>query len=421
MRNSTGPQRDLFPTPQKKLGDLYPKTTAHEVVGLFSGIGGFELGLQRAQHNTLLMCEIWEPAKAVLAKRFPSIPLVSDVFDFTADPSLIPRKTTLLTAGFPCTDLSQAGMTAGINGENSGLVYQVFRVLHERVRNGNPIPWLIIENVPFMLQLGKGHAMDVIVSELERLGYRWAYRVIDSRAFGLPQRRQRVFLVASLDGDPRAVLLSDDAGEPGPTLKSDWTEHACGFYWTEGVRGLGWGHNCVPTIKGGSAIGIPSPPAIVLPDGRIVKPHIRDAERMQGFKSNWTLPAEKVSKTGFRWKLVGNAVSVNVAGWLGERLRTPRHYDPSGDTPLIRADRKWPRAAWNIDGLRMIANVSAWPMQRRPPRLASFLRNEPTLLSRRATQGFLNRATSDKCKLRFPPGFIEIVRKHLRTVEQMHP
>src|SRR5690606_19679397 len=97
----------------------------------------------------------------------------------------------------------------------------------------------------------------------------------------------------------------------------------CGFYWTEGLRGLGWAVNAVPTLKGGSSIGIPSPPAIVLPDGRVVTPDIRDAERLQGFPADWTKVAETVARRSARWRLVGNAVSVPAADWIGKRLLKP--------------------------------------------------------------------------------------------------
>ena len=111
---------------------------------------------------------------------------------------------------------------------------------------------------------------------------------------GLPQRRERVYLLASKEGDPRDVLFVDDEGEPSPPDPATWRSMACGFYWTEGLRGLGWAYDAVPTLKGGSTIGIPSPPAIVLPSGQIVLPDIRDAERMQGLEVDWTQPAETV-------------------------------------------------------------------------------------------------------------------------------
>lgn len=70
---------------------------------------------------------------------------------------------------------------------------------------------------------------------------------------------------------------------------------AFGFYWTEGTRGLGAAVDAVPTLKGGSTIGIPSPPGILLPGGRVVTPRIEDAERLQGFEAGWTEPAEAVA------------------------------------------------------------------------------------------------------------------------------
>lgn len=192
--------------------------------------------------------------------RRPGTTLVRDIKTLADDPKAIPNEVSLVTAGFPCTNLSQAGLTAGIDGNNSGLVRQVFRILRAR-----PIPWVIVENVPFMLQLARGKAMDFIVREFEKLGYRWAYRVLDSRSFGVPQRRRRVYLVASLDGDPRDVILSGDAGEPSEPPKESWRGAACGLYWTEGVRGLGWAYDAVPTLKGGSTVGIPSAPPLRCP------------------------------------------------------------------------------------------------------------------------------------------------------------
>lgn len=408
------------PAPPSNGGGDHPVAvetrSPHVVAGLFSGIGGFELGLSRAGHRTALMCEIWEPAAEVLRDRFPGVPIVPDVVELASDASRVPEEVTLLTAGFPCTDLSQAGMTAGIRGENSGLIYQVFRLLHMRARAGKQIPWLIIENVPNMLYLKRGEAMDVIVTELERLGYKWAYRVVNSLAFGVPQRRRRVFLVASLHDDPRHVVLSDDVGAPDEPAKLDWTlGTGVGFYWTEGLRGIGWAHEAVPTLKGGSTVGVSSSPAVVLPDGQIVKPNIRDAERMQGFEAGWTKPAESVAKAGYRWKLVGNAVTVDVVEWLGKKLLHPVDYDGSADVELSKGS-KWPPAAWNTDGIRMRATVSEYPQQRARPRLSEFLKAEPDLLSQRATQGFLNRATSDRCNLRFPPGFLDVVRAHLERM-----
>lgn len=278
-------------------------------MGLFAGVGGFELGLAKAGHEARLLCEIDPGARAVLAARFPGARLHADVRTLRK----LPSDAQILTAGFPCQDLSQAGRTAGIDGKSSGLWREVFRVLSAGKKS--LLPFVLIENVPFMLRVDRGRALDLIVASLEDLGYRWAYRVVDSMSFGLPQRRQRVFLLASLDEDPRAILLSDDVGQPTPREPSP--ELAFGFYWTEGNRGLGTTVDAVPTLKAGSTVGIPSPPAVLLPcgrvmtPGRVVTPSIEDAERLQGFPARWTAPSEAVSARAQRWRLVGNSVTVD--------------------------------------------------------------------------------------------------------------
>jgi DNA (cytosine-5)-methyltransferase 1 len=375
---------------------------AHRVVGLFAGIGGLERGLGRAGHEAALLCENDIAAKAVLAARFPDITLWDDVRTLKA----LPEDTSLVVAGFPCQDLSQAGQTAGITGKRSGLVGEVFRLVEK-----HETPTLVLENVPFMLQLARGRAMDVITTELERLGYRWAYRVVDARAFGLPQRRRRVYLVASLDIDPRSVLFADDKGPREEPVKNGHPV-ACGFYWTEGIRGLGWAVDAVPTLKGGSTVGIPSSPAILMPDGQVVVPHIIDAERLQGFPINWTKPAEAVARAGQRWKLVGNAVSIPAAEWLGKRLAKP------GRVRNLKIERvrgtHWPTAAYNVGNGRFSVDISEWPARRAYKSLADFLIREPRALSVKATRGFLER--TGRSSLRFPPGFLDAIKKHERRV-----
>jgi len=379
------------------------KARSLSVVGLFAGIGGLELGLQRAGHHARLLCELDPGARAVLDDRFPDVSKHDDICTLAE----IPAGTDLVAAGFPCQDLSQAGKTRGIKGARSGLVGEVFRLLKNR-----RTPWVLLENVPFMLQLAHGRALEVIVEALEKLGYRWAYRVVDTRAFGLPQRRERVFLLASLDSDPRDVLFVDEV-TPEQDRRS-FEEVACGFYWTEGVRGLGWAVDAVPTLKGGSTIGIPSPPAMLFPDGRVVKPEIRDAERMQGFAPDWTKGVEKVARRGHRWKLVGNAVTVDVAEWIGARLARPSQYVSAGAGPVV-SGKAWPRAAWNIGTGRYTTELTSWPMARRRSSLLDFLEFAPEPLSTKATSGFLGRAGTGS--LRFPPGFLDAVGAHLKRMQ----
>src|SRR5215472_7534355 len=380
----------------------------HRIVGLFAGIGGIEAGLRAAGHEARVLCEVWEPARAVLCARFPGLEIERDVRELRT----LPSDADVITAGFPCTDLSQAGRTAGINGSQSGLVAYVFRLADKHDPR-----WLILENVRNMLPLDGGRAMHYLVSELEDRGYNWAYRLVDSRFTGVPQRRQRVLLLASRTEDPRDVLLSDDAGEPGI---EHYASDAFGFYWTEGLRGLGWAQDAIPTLKGGSALGIPSPPAIWLPDApagrQLVTPSLEDAEALQGFSRGWTSPAVSSGQKGPRWKLIGNAVTVGVAEWLGRRLADPGSYGEAEAKPLSDGDR-WPTAAWGRGRRRWRSRVSMWPEVGPYTHLTALLDEQGVVpLSYRAAAGFLER--TQRAKLRFDQEFILAVKRH---VEMMAP
>ena len=376
-----------------------PKATL-TAAGLFAGIGGIELGLASSGFHTELICEIDPGAAEVLRRRF-NIEVEPDVRLLEVFP-----RVDLIAAGFPCQDLSQAGRTAGIVGEQSRLVSEVFKRLRPRAQAPR---WLLFENVPFMLQLQQGKAMRYLVDELERLGFTWAYRIVDTRAFGIPQRRRRVLLLASRTEDPRIPLFGSDAGELVPEFSGS---QLCGFYWTEGLRGLGWAIDAIPTLKGGSGFGIPSPPAIWDPtDGSITTPHIDDAERLQGFAEGWTQPAVEVPgiRKTHRWKLLGNAVSVPVAEWIGERLVAAQGHVPEG-TPLARGVA-WSNAAWGHKGQVYSVDVSTFPVRSRSRSLRGFLRFPRAPLSHRAAAGFLSRALASG--LSFQDGFLADVKRHI--------
>lgn len=378
-----------------------------KVAGLFAGIGGFESGLARAGHEAVLLSEVLPSARAVLESRLPDVDLRGDVRELRGLPSDI----EIIAAGFPCQDLSQAGLGKGLDGDRSALVGEVFRL----ARTASP-RWIVLENVPFMLQLRKGDAMRRIADEFEALGYQWAWRVVDTFGFGLPQRRERVIIVASRTDDPAEVLFVDDMKLTRPSTAIGRIGH--GFYWTEGRGGLGWAPDAIPTLKNGSSVGIPSPPAVLLPDGRVIKPDIRDAERLQGFDADWTAPAEAVGRASARWSLAGSAVSVPVAEWIGRCLSNPRAYERRRDLAFPHEGRL-PRAA-RFDGSRRHAvDIGSDPLGIRPPHLVEFLKHEGALLSPRATSGFLNRTYS--AKLRFAPGFIEAIEAHLRLVSGIQP
>ncbi|WP_225222154.1 DNA cytosine methyltransferase [Microbacterium gallinarum] len=391
-------------------------STSWKVAGLFAGIGGVELGLERALGNqveTLTFCEWWEPAQSVLRARFHGVPIEPDVREMKR----LPEGTNLVTAGFPCTDLSQAGRTAGIGGVNSGLVVNVFRLLEDARHRGGALPTLLIENVPNMLALDRGKAMSYLISEIEALGYAWAYRVVDSRFTGVPQRRRRVILLASVDLDPRRILFADDAGD----RSEDFREDMFGFYWTEGLRGLGWAQDAVPTLKGGSTVGIPSPPAVwvrdAAPGRRLVKPSVEDAEEMQGFDRGWT-DVDHLSprRNGPRWKLIGNAVTVGVSRWVGSRLNDPG--EPVTDfRPWTPGSGSWPTAAAGQKGMIAVPeSLSEFPMHADYSHLGDIIDTQNAdALSLRGAKGFWSRL--QRGNLGQYPGFRAAVQEHINDLE----
>lgn len=367
------------------------------VGGVFAGIGGLESGFKAAGFESKFLCENDQDATVVLEERFPGTCIFGDVYNVQKLPSV-----DVLVAGFPCQDLSAVGSRAGIHGKKSSAVFRLFDLL--RCASSKP-DWIVIENVMFMLHLSKGAAANAIVTELEEMGYEWAYRVVDTRAFGLPQRRRRVFFVATrTEQDPGTVLFDTDFE---PQVVDDDGECPCGFYWTEGNTGVGWAVNSIPTLKGGSALSIPSPPAIWRRStNEIFLPDIRDAERLQGFDENWTsvVAIDQPRKERRRWKLVGNAVSVPVAKWIAERISNSKK---TGHFEQAEFPKKWPRAARGGRCGRFEVKVSEWPVETNQQPLESFLLYPGTPISKRAASGFYNRAT--KSSLRFATGFLEAI------------
>ncbi len=149
----------------------YPNTTLRQiasrkkpqslrVAGCFAGVGGIELGLRRHGHDAVILSEIEPTAKAVLMSHFPKIRLAGDIREIKRLP-----QCDLISAGFPCQDLSQCGKTAGVTGAESSLVNEVFRLIDSSKQKPN---WVLLENVPFMLCLDSGRAMRLITGALVR-------------------------------------------------------------------------------------------------------------------------------------------------------------------------------------------------------------------------------------------------------------
>ena len=185
------------------------------VVSLFDGIGGFPLAFERAGARTVATVEIDKAAAAVSARHFPHAAHFDDVTKVTGDDfravGFVPDRG-VITAGFPCQDLSVAGRRAGLAGARSGLWWDVVRLLDETRSR-----WFLGENVPGLLSSNGGRDMGAVLGSLGDLGYGFAYRILDAQWFGVPQRRRRVFIIGHL-GEPfgaAAEVLFEPEGGAG--------------------------------------------------------------------------------------------------------------------------------------------------------------------------------------------------------------
>ena len=381
-------------------GPLCGMFGAMSVTGLFAGIGGFELAFSEVGFETNVLVDIDPAARAVLQARFPGIEVRADVSDLSA----LPSDTTIVTAGFPCQNLSMAGDKKGISGPKSGVVKKLF----ELIARPEPLT-VVIENVYFMLQLDSGKAMEWLVDRFESLDYRWAYRVVNTMGFGLPQRRRRVYMIASRDLDPRRILFADDDSSLGVSLPS--LDRPLGFYWTEGRSGVGLTVDGIPPLKAGSTLGIPSPPAVLFPDGEVLTPSLKSCEELQGFPAGWTDIDVEHEGRNPEWRLIGNAVSVPVARWIAQRIRTPGEISNFIETAIERGGG-WPEAGWNVGEGRMGVSAGDKPVVTRVPSIAQFRDSSWSRLSNRALDGFIHRAEDGG--LRMPDHFLDVLRKAKR-------
>lgn len=174
------------------------------VASFFSGIGGFDLGFEMAGMKVVMQCEIDPFCRKVLKQHWPDIPLYGDIATITSNQ--IPY-ADIFVAGFPCQDLSLAnqGKRKGLEGERSGRFYDFIQLVEERQPR-----WIVLENVPGLLNSNFGRDFAVVLNALDRCGYGVSWRVFDSKFFGTPQRRRRVFLVGSFGSIRSAKVLLDD-------------------------------------------------------------------------------------------------------------------------------------------------------------------------------------------------------------------
>ncbi len=188
------------------------------MASLFTGIGGFDLGFEAAGFKTTFQCEINKYCLSVLEKHWPTIPKTTNIKELKYE--TIPS-SDVWTAGFPCQDVSLArmGPRAGLRGARSGLFHEFARLVGE----GRPRV-VLLENVHGLLSSHKGRDFEIVIRTLADLGYSVGWRVLNSKNFGVPQSRQRVYVVGcyrDVDG-PGRILFEPERRERDAELTSEW-------------------------------------------------------------------------------------------------------------------------------------------------------------------------------------------------------
>ena len=354
----------------------------------FSGVGGVDLGFEKAGIRTVSVSEIDPFARSVLASRFPGVPQLGDIVALadhelssvvqqTAD--VLQRRSgpadgeggtassddwktaDIWSAGFPCQDLSVAGRRKGFEDGKRSVLAFTFLNLVERFRPR----WLVLENVPGLFTSNNGRDLLALLREMDELGYGVSWRTLDARFFGVPQRRRRVFLVASLGSDRAGeVLLECEGGCGHPQAgRSSWQEFAesterspdvagallsryhkgptstvengqlvVTTALTRGGLGGGFGPDDNDAQGNKLVVGSEAYAGGVRASDGMARGLDNPSYRAMGaaFTSQEDIQIDHLLPIGLdssRYKVCGNGVVSNVAEWIGQRL--------------VEVDRKW--------------------------------------------------------------------------------
>lgn len=327
-------------------------TLAAEIpfIDVFSGINGFGVGMGRAGLRAIAHIEIDKNCQRVLRENEPHTPIMGDICDVTGSDFRGLARAAVMCGGFPCQDTSIAAPhRSGLAGRRSGHYFEFTRLVDEYQRLVDELDprWVVIENPPGLLASHQGRDMATVVHCLEDLGYGWAYRVVDGRFFGSPQRRRRVIVVGHRGGDPRPAwqVLGDGAGRDeadrtsgvrgrtiGPRSAGDpaqgavvWRKSArpraalsAGGYETWVADGMA---NTLTGFDGGSPT---RQTHLLAQNGGLRALTPTEWERLQGFPDGWTAMIPESA----RYRALGNAMHVGMAEWLGRRIRSVHDATP---------------------------------------------------------------------------------------------
>lgn len=296
-----------------------------KVASFFSGIGGIDLGLEKAGMEVAFQCEILSFGQKVLKKHWPDVPLAQDITKVVGTD--IPE-VDVFAGGFPCQDLSLAnqGKRKGLEGARSGLFYKYAELIEEKRPR-----WVFIENVPGLLNSAQGGDFSVVLSTLDELGYCVAWRVLDAKFFGTPQRRRRTYIVGSLGTPGAAEVLFERGTNPISDSKSNRSRNFIATGDDESLpgsnifsiqhAGIGRRASAGPQGKGYRNDG-----ETYTLDSRGSSDAVCKTDAPFGVRATAGVSSKL---DGNRFRAIGNAVCVPVIEWIGTRMvEADRKYYP---------------------------------------------------------------------------------------------
>lgn len=329
---------------------------------LFTGVGGFELGLNRLNWENKWMCEKDTYAADVLQYHWPKIPLYEDITKLHGY-HLYP--VDVIVGGFPCQDISKAGNSQlGLNGTKSILFYEYVRIVKEmREKTNGQYPKAVIwENVPGLIHKNKNWISDIYTTWAETGALEQEHRLIDAQYFGVPQRRKRI--IGTVIFHPRTnsgtEILSDTQNMPNNVGKSRTQRQNTTTTTTTSTptnnQPIPYDPTTItnPDNRQNPKKGAPchtltaySKPPIIIhspqisatliahdskgitePEGKLIttthgprKLTPKECERLMGWPDNWTAQgANKPISDKQRYKMCGNGIVSQVAEWAGRRI-----------------------------------------------------------------------------------------------------
>jgi len=179
-----------------------PENPDFKFIDLFAGIGGFRIALQNEGGECVFTSEWDKDAQKTYKANFGSTPFGDITSEYTK--KNIPNDFEVLCAGFPCQPFSHAGLKKGFEDTRGTLFFDVAEIINKRKETKNPIKVIFLENVKGLRNHDGGYTLKKIIETLTDLGYETSYEVLNSKNFGLPQNRERLFIVAWLKGSKKS-------------------------------------------------------------------------------------------------------------------------------------------------------------------------------------------------------------------------